>query len=159
MSENKPKLSLIPMAALWAAGDAFTYGELKHGKYTWKNDSHTITEMLDKALRHITQFANGENIDKESSVLHLGSAMADIAIAIDLFYNFKHLDDRYKAEPNEEVKQVNSTVTHYTNDSGQTKMMLLEAGDKIINPDSDDVIIQTNGTFPVKHGSGVQYGD
>ena len=90
--EKKPKLSLLPKAALWEAGKAFTFGQEKHGKYSWKENSHTLTECLDKTLRHVTQFLDGEDYDEESKCLHLGSALADLMIAVDLYTNNKEAD-------------------------------------------------------------------
>lgn len=94
--EKKPSLSLLPKSGLWEAAAALTYGRDKHGRYAWKQGSHNLTELLDKALRHITQFADGEDYCSESKLLHLGSAAADLLIAIDVYHNQKHLDDRFE---------------------------------------------------------------
>lgn len=157
--ENKPRLSLIPKDALWSMGEAFTFGELKHGTYSWKNDSHTLTEMLDKSMRHIIQFSNGENVDEQSQVLHLGSALADLAIAVDLFYNSKHLDDRFKGSVEETKEEV---ITAEIEEADviieQSDMMYITQGTRIIGKDGRDYVAAVNGTFPVKEGDRLIYG-
>jgi len=153
--ENKPRLSLIPKEALWSMGEAFTFGEVKHGTYSWRNDSHTLTEILDKAMRHIVQFSNGENVDEQSKVLHLGSALADLAIAVDLFYNSKHLDDRFKGSSKETKEEVQEDVDVIIEESD---MRYLTQGTRVIGVDGRDYVTAVNGTFPVKEGDRLIYG-
>jgi dUTP pyrophosphatase len=131
--EGKPRLSLIPKSATWAAAEAFTYGANKHSAYSWKQGSHTVTQMLDKALRHITLFQDGIDYDKESSLLHLGHALADIAICVDLFTNYSHLDDRFKRNSESGNKE-----DVWINEEDHTQMIELEAGDVIIYPDGKE---------------------
>lgn len=94
-NSNKPKLSLIPKEALYAIGNGFTFGILKHGTHRYKTSKITITELLDASVRHIYQFIDGENYDKESKVNHLGAAGTNLCMAIWLFYNKPESDDRY----------------------------------------------------------------
>jgi len=98
--EGKPKLSLVPKSALWGCGEALTYGQTKHGKYSFKEDGFPLTVMADKVLRHMSQFLDGEDFDKESKIHHLHHAIADLAIMIDIKDHHPHQDDRFKpAEP------------------------------------------------------------
>lgn len=94
---NKPRLSLIPRSAIWGMAKAFTHGETKYGTFNYK-EGIKITYLLDAAMRHITQFLDGENIDQDSQCLHLENAMAGLAMAIDMYYNKSEMDDRYKGE-------------------------------------------------------------
>lgn len=93
---NKPRLSLIPKKALWAMGTALTYGEGHYGTHNWRNGLK-LSYLLDGALRHINEFSDGEDIDKKSQNHHLGNAMANLAMAIELHLTRSDLDDRYKA--------------------------------------------------------------
>jgi Domain of unknown function (DUF5664) len=100
--EGKPKLSLVPKSALWGCGEALTYGQTKHGKYSFKEDGFPLTVMADKVLRHMSQFLDGEDFDKESKIHHLHHAIADLAIMIDIKDNHPHQDDRFKPKVKEE---------------------------------------------------------
>jgi len=92
---NKPRLSLIPQKALWALGGALTYGEKHYGTHNWRGGIK-ISYLLDAALRHINEFNAGENIDQKSQNHHLGNAMANLAMAIELSETNPEMDDRYK---------------------------------------------------------------
>lgn len=92
---NKPRLSLIPKEALWQMAGALTYGEKHYGTYNWKKGIN-VTVLLDGALRHISQFLDGEDIDAGSNNPHLGNAMANLAMAIQLLKDMPDRDDRFK---------------------------------------------------------------
>lgn len=92
---EKPRLSLIPKKALWALGKGFTHGEVKYGAHNWRSGIN-ISYLLDAALRHINEFNDGEDYDKDSDNHHLGNAMANLCMAIELFYDYPEADDRYK---------------------------------------------------------------
>lgn len=94
---NKPRLSLIPKEALWATGQALTYGENHYGTNNFK-EGIPISYLLDGALRHINEFNDGEDFDEKSKNLHLGNAMANLAMAIYMYYNKQEYDDRFKKE-------------------------------------------------------------
>lgn len=91
---NKPRLSLIPKKALWALGKGFTYGEIKYGTHNWRKGIK-LTYLLDAALRHINEFNDGEDIDPDSQNHHLGNTLANLCMAIELFYDYPEADDRY----------------------------------------------------------------
>jgi hypothetical protein len=92
---DKAALSYIPKAALYAEGQAFAYGARKYDAWNYKLGI-PVTRTLSAALRHVAQFLDGEDIDSESSVHHLGCARANIAMAIDTLKNYPELDDRFK---------------------------------------------------------------
>jgi hypothetical protein len=92
---NKPRLSLIPKSALWALGGALTYGEKHYGTHNWRKGI-PISVLIDSALRHINEFNDGENIDEKSQNLHLGNAMANISMAIEMLNIKPDMDDRVK---------------------------------------------------------------
>lgn len=97
---NKPRLSLIPKEALWALGGALTHGETRYGKENWKLGIK-ISYLLDSALRHISQFNSGEDIDQQSNNHHLGNAMANLSMAIWMCQHKPDFDDRWKPEQKE----------------------------------------------------------
>lgn len=92
---EKPPLAYIPKAALWAEGEAFKYGAKKYDSWNYKNGL-ALSRSLSAALRHILQFLDGENDDRESGVSHLGCARANLGMALDTLENHPEMDDRYK---------------------------------------------------------------
>lgn len=95
-SGNKPRLSLIPKSSLWAMGMGFTHGIVKHGKHRYREEGIDISELVDSALRHIQQFNDGEDIDKDSGNTHLGNAMCNLAMIIEVLELHPNRDDRFK---------------------------------------------------------------
>ena len=95
---GKPKISLIPKAALWGMAQAFTYGANKYGKWNYKNGME-YTRLADAAFRHLSQFMDGQNIDEESGNNHLFHALASIAMLADMYENNPIMDDRYRKAP------------------------------------------------------------
>lgn len=95
--DEKPRLSLIPRVALWAMGKALSYGEKHYGSHNFRGGIK-VTYLLDAALRHIMQYLDGEDFDEKSKCHHLGSAMANLAMALQVVQDNKELDDRFKKE-------------------------------------------------------------
>lgn len=77
-------------------GQGFTFGEVKHGTHRFRKDGINISYLLDAALRHINEFNDGEDLDKDSNNHHLGNAMANLAMAIEVHLTKPECDDRYK---------------------------------------------------------------
>lgn len=94
---SKPDLTDIPMDAMWEMGKAFTYGQKKYGKNNYRNGM-LVSRLLAAATRHIYQHLDGETIDPEAQSMHLGNAMASIAMAIYTLKNKPELDDRHPAD-------------------------------------------------------------
>jgi len=94
--QDKPDLSLLPKEALEAMAYAFMHGEKKYGRYNFRAGMEWHRPLA-AALRHITSFNEGEDIDADSNGSHLGHALAAIAMLI--VYQQKGLgkDTRYKA--------------------------------------------------------------
>lgn len=78
---GKPDLSLIPLIAQEQEAYAFMLGEKKYGRYNYCAglDSH---RLIAAALRHISQWQNGEEQDSESGYSHLGHARACLAMLL-----------------------------------------------------------------------------
>lgn len=93
--QEKPALAYVPKEAIWELGKALSFGASKYDKFNFKNGIE-VTRTVSAAVRHIYQFLDGENFDEESKAHHLGAAMANLAMAIDTYYNRPEMDDRYK---------------------------------------------------------------
>lgn len=92
--DKKPNLALIPIEAIWALGESLTYGARKYGDDNFR-EGLAVRRQLAASIRHIYQALEQEDVDAESGCLHLGNAMASLAMAI---YTIKHnpdFDNRY----------------------------------------------------------------
>lgn len=94
---NKPTLSLIPKEALFEVGKALNYGAGHYGAHNWRKGL-PVSVLLDAALRHIVQFADGEKYDQESKSHHLASAIANLSFAIWTEQHKPEMDDRWRKD-------------------------------------------------------------
>lgn len=69
------------------------FGGNKYGRASWlKGYKYSI--VMDSLMRHLTKFANGEDIDEESGLRHTGHIMANAKILAQMDITRKDLDDR-----------------------------------------------------------------
>ena len=74
-----------------------TFGGSKYESYNYKNGKGLDWDRpFSAGLRHLTQFWDGEDIDKESKLNHLYHAGACIAMLIDLYESNIGKDTRFK---------------------------------------------------------------
>jgi hypothetical protein len=102
------------MEAMFAMGEAFTYGQRKYQKNNYRHGM-LISRQLAAAIRHIYQHLDGDTFDDESGAMHLGHAMASIAMAIYNLKNNKHLDDRFEKDILKHEKEKNETKSKNEN--------------------------------------------
>lgn len=97
--QGKPDLSIIPKEALDQLAYAFMYGEKKYGRHNYRNgmDWHRV---ISAALRHITAFNDGEDLDAESGLSHIAHGLACLSMLA--VYHSKSVgkDTRVKNENN-----------------------------------------------------------
>jgi hypothetical protein len=92
---EKPPITIIPKEAIYEMAKAFQYGAGKYGRNNFKGGIE-FTRLADATMRHLLEFINGEDFDKESSNNHLGHALASLAMLAYMYHNKKEMDDRYK---------------------------------------------------------------
>lgn len=92
-NEGKPKWSLIhfksiePMVRVLEYGaEKYTVGDVS-GKENWKKDLDT-TEVLESLSRHLFALMDGEELDPESGLHHIGHIMCNA-----MFYKYHKKDD------------------------------------------------------------------
>lgn len=85
IGSTKVDLDLIPGPAEVACALAMTDGGLKYGPYNWREQGKPVQARTytSAARRHLKKWFDGEEIDADSGVHHLGHAMACCAILID----------------------------------------------------------------------------
>lgn len=94
---TKPKLSLVPLAALEAITEALDYGNKKHGgAFNWRTFPLNRMECYSKVLRHITDSIEGNEVAEDSQISNLSHAIANLAIMLDALKYNQLIDDRPK---------------------------------------------------------------
>ena len=70
-NSEKPKLSLIDLKSLEPMAEVLEFGAKKYARDNWKK-GFSISTILDSMLRHIAAIQDGEMIDPESGLSHIG---------------------------------------------------------------------------------------
>lgn len=79
--DGKADLSLIPLIAIESEARALGFGEKKYGRYNYTR-GFDVSRLTSAALRHIYAYNNGQDIDSESGLHHLGHARACLAMLL-----------------------------------------------------------------------------
>jgi len=96
--QGKPDLSLVPFSAQCVEAKVFQFGAGKYGRDNFKAgmESHRLVAA---AMRHIGAYWEGEDLDPESGLSHLGHARCCLAMLIELERLGKLKDTRFRPEP------------------------------------------------------------
>ena len=78
---GKPPLGLIPRQALEAEAQVMAFGADKYGRDNWRGGMDW-SRLTDAALRHITAFVDGEDVDSETGISHLAHARCCLAFLL-----------------------------------------------------------------------------
>ena len=79
--QAKADLSLIPQIFLTEVAKAFMVGEAKYGRYNYTK-GHKSSQLIAAAMRHLTAYNDGEELDPTDGQPHLGSVGACIAMLL-----------------------------------------------------------------------------
>lgn len=96
--KGKADLSLLDKDPLWELARVFESGLAKYPKGNYKKGI-PLTKYTAAAMRHMTQFNNGEDLDKDTGRSHLMHAAANLFIAYWTLSNKPEFDDRWRPEP------------------------------------------------------------
>jgi hypothetical protein len=92
---GKPPLSLIPRRANEEEAKVLDFGRQKYGAWNWAKGMDW-SRLVDAGMRHMTAFADGEDVDPESGLSHLAHARACLGFLLDYEKEHPELDDRRK---------------------------------------------------------------
>jgi len=92
-NEGKPKYSLIDLPSLEVMVRVLEFGTNKYKRNQWKRGLK-VTEIIDSLLRHISAFLDGEDIDPESGISHIGHIQCNAMFLSYMMNNKPELDDR-----------------------------------------------------------------
>lgn len=98
-NKNKARHSLVPTSLVVAVAQVLHSSSVdgggKYPLYNWKKGL-PWTEVADSALRHIRDFLDGKDYDKESQLHTLWHAATNLAFLIEYIETCPQLDDRFK---------------------------------------------------------------
>lgn len=77
---TKPDLWLLPGDALKRAAVVAMRGNEKYDEGSWK--TVPVRDLVSAALRHLTSYADGEELDDETGLCHLDHALASLLFAV-----------------------------------------------------------------------------
>lgn len=92
--QGKPRLSLLPINAVMEAAGVMTFGAQKYGDKNWMQGDMRVTRLWDAAMRHMSAFLNGEDIDPESGKSHLAHAICNMSMMHEIVRSGCGNDDR-----------------------------------------------------------------
>ena len=91
---SKPPLHLIPPAAEIAEAVVMGLGARKYGPFNWRSTNVKATVYVAAARRHLAQWLDGQDDDRESGMSHLAHARACLGILLDASATGHLVDDR-----------------------------------------------------------------
>lgn len=94
IGSDKLPLHLFPSTAIIYGALALLDGALKYGRSNWRIAGVRASIYYDAAMRHLSKWFEGEDIDTDSGLPHLAHALACIAILIDAKEAENLKDDR-----------------------------------------------------------------
>ena len=114
---GKPPLGLIPRQALEAEAQVLAFGAEKYGRDNWRGGM-AWSRLLDAALRHITAFVDGEDLDPETGLSHLAHARCCLAFLITYAELGLGTDDRHTGRTVKENPDVVEKLPAFDGDCG-----------------------------------------
>lgn len=84
--EGKNRMGLVLQGfanALWEVGRVGTFGCSKYGEGNWQYLENGIDRYKDALFRHLFQWMQGEEIDKESGIKHLSHALWNLSAVLE----------------------------------------------------------------------------
>lgn len=93
-NEGKLRWSLVHFKSLEPLVRVLEFGAKKYGDYNWQKGLDK-TEILESAMRHLTDLMDGEVYDKESGLHHIGHLMCNA-----MFYEYFDAKERDCQESN-----------------------------------------------------------
>lgn len=113
IGNGKLDMGLVPDTAVAYLAVALTEGALKYGRYNWRVAGVRASIYHAALRRHLAAWWNGEDCDPHTTVPHLASCMACLAILVDANRLDKLTDDRPpRAEAGATVRILAGIVRH-----------------------------------------------
>lgn len=92
---EKPRLDLLSSDALVGIAMVLSYGAKKYSAHNWRK-GFDWSRNVGAAMRHISAFNGGEDIDPESGLPHVDMALCELMFLSEFQKTNTGNDDRYK---------------------------------------------------------------
>ena len=92
--KGKANLSLLPKDSLWEIAQVLEFGAVKYSPYNWRK-GFDYSRLVSAAMRHITQFNDGQDKDAETDLSHLAHAICCLMFLLEQTKHGTGKDDRY----------------------------------------------------------------
>jgi len=96
---KKAPLSTLPTGPMYEVALAMLEGARKYGRHNYRVMGTKASVYYDAAMGHLTAWWEGEDIDPESGIHHLGKAMACLVVVRDSMMMNNWVDDRPPCYP------------------------------------------------------------
>lgn len=97
-AQSKPGLTNVPLAPLYEVSAALVEGAIKYGPWNWRSVKVDASVYVAAAMRHLSQYQAGEDIDPDSGISHITKAIAGLVILRDAMIHDCVNDDRGPAQ-------------------------------------------------------------
>lgn len=101
-NRGKSRVDLIPTAPLILEGEVLEYGARKYKPNNWRLGLRW-SDTMGSLLRHLFAFQDGEDIDPETKLPHLGHAMCQLSFLTEYYLTSTGIDDRWGSTDPEEA--------------------------------------------------------
>jgi hypothetical protein len=95
LDAGKAPINLIPSEFITLTAQVFNFGGKKYGNHNFRMGIG-YSRLLDAAMRHLLAYNQGEELDPESGLPHLGHASASIAMLVYMQAHHPALNDIYE---------------------------------------------------------------
>lgn len=92
---GKPPLDLLSTKALVEVARVLEFGKAKYSAHNWRGGL-AFSRVIGAALRHITAFNDGQDVDTETGLSHIAHASCCLMFLLEYIQTHPELDDRYK---------------------------------------------------------------
>jgi len=110
LGTKKVPLSGMPAPVLLECGLVKLHGDLKYGRYNWRDAGVRASVYYDASMRHLMAWYEGEDIDPDSGIHHLAHAMTGLSVLRDSQIQGNWTDDRPKPTKAGWIAEMNETA-------------------------------------------------
>ena len=89
-----PQLSVVPSTSLAWLAEAHADGARKYGSLNWRDQPHSMTSLIDAAIRHLLALKEGEDAAQDSGLPHAAHVLAGMSVLLDAQACGTLIDDR-----------------------------------------------------------------
>jgi hypothetical protein len=104
---KKVPMNGMPINVLMEVGLVKLHGDLKYGRFNWREAGVRASVYYDAAFRHLAAWYEGEDIDPDSGIHHISHAITGLAILRDSMLQDNWVDDRPPPSKEGWIKELN----------------------------------------------------